>query len=118
MTTDETPRQILERMGAAKVRRLIGYGGLATSLMAEASTWLAHLDDEERARSEASQAEHIDIARPAKNAAWAAATAAERAAAAAERAATAAEKANIRATIALAIAAISVAIAIIPRFFR
>jgi hypothetical protein len=98
-------------MGAAKVRHLLSSGGLPTYLIAEAATWLGHFDDEERLRSEVSQSEQINIARSAKDAAWAAATAAE-------RAATAAERANIRATIALVIAAISVAIAIIPMLFR
>jgi hypothetical protein len=68
--------------------------------------WLEGKDQESERRREASQAEQIEIARSAKDAAWAAALAAE-------RAATAAEKANIRATIALVIAAISIAATII-----
>jgi hypothetical protein len=70
--------------------------------------WLAVKDQEERRRSDASQAEQIEIARSASAAAQRAATAAERASTAAERQAVAAERANTRANIALVIATISI----------
>ena len=68
--------------------------------------WLAEKDQESLRLSESSQAEQTEIARSAKDAAWAAARAAE-------RAATAAEKANTRATIALIIAVASIIASII-----
>jgi hypothetical protein len=91
----------LEALGEAQVRRLISNGGLPDTLRPAAIKWLADIDHDSERLKEASQAEQIDIARSAKDAAWAAARAAD-------RAATAAEKANARATIALIIAIISV----------
>jgi hypothetical protein len=95
-----------EEMGEAAVSLIVRTSGFATTNQRLAIKWLAQKDQESERRREASQAEQIDIARSAKDAAWAAARAAE-------RAAKAAEKANIRATIALIIAAISIAVTLI-----
>jgi len=76
METAETPRETLERLGAAKVRLLYGSGSLPTYLMASAPQWLAELEEEERARNESYQAEQYRTARIAKNAAIVAAVAA------------------------------------------
>jgi hypothetical protein len=63
-----------ERDGVHTVRaRLLEWQG---HVKAEAIAWLAHKDEEERARSEASQASQIRIARSAERAAWIAAIAA------------------------------------------
>jgi hypothetical protein len=78
-------------------------------MQSAAIRWLAQKDEESERLRLASQAEQIEIARSAKDAAW---TAAE----AALRAATAAERANTRATIALIIAAISIAITVASSF--
>ncbi len=78
------------------------------------------LQDKERERTTASQAESLSLARAAQNDASRAAAAAERAAAATEaasdaatRQAAAAENANTRATIALAISIVSIIVTIV-----
>jgi CHASE3 domain sensor protein len=76
MEEKETEKQTLERMGAARVRILLFSGNLLQHLMAEAVDWLAHLDEDERSRSEASQASQTRTALSTKNAAWIAAIAA------------------------------------------
>jgi hypothetical protein len=101
MDDDSKQLEHFERMGEAAVRMDINNDCFPHSIRALAINWLAQRDEESERRREASQAEQIDIARSAKDAAWAAAMAAE-------RAATAAEKANIRAIVALIIATISI----------
>jgi anti-sigma-K factor RskA len=72
----EDAKLTLERMGAPRVRLLLTTGGLSQHLMAEALDWLAQLDEDERARSEASRASQMRTALSAKKAAWIAAIAA------------------------------------------
>jgi hypothetical protein len=108
MSDDSEQLSLFESMGAHEVRGLVQAHRLNAINERLAIKWLAEKDQESARLSEASQVEQIDIARSAKEAAWAAARAAERAATAAERAATAAEKANTRATIALIIAIVSI----------
>jgi hypothetical protein len=74
-------------------------GGLPTQHNVTALEWLAEKHQEAARLAAASQAEQIEIARSAKDAAWAAARAAE--------------KANRRATAALMLAAISIVATII-----
>lgn len=81
-------------------------GGWPQSLHLRTVEWLDRRDQDVTVRQEAYQAEQIDIARSAKDAAWASAKAAE-------RAATAAEAANIRATRALIIAVVSAVITVL-----
>jgi uncharacterized protein (DUF1697 family) len=76
MEEQETPKQNLERLGAAKVRILLQTGNLVQHLVAPATQWLAELDEAERSRNEASQASQIRTALSAKKAAWIAAIAA------------------------------------------
>jgi hypothetical protein len=76
MPEAETQRQILERMGAAKVKYLLASGGLPTQFMAEAAGWLAELDQIEQARNAASQDTHLRIALSTERASWRAAYAA------------------------------------------
>jgi hypothetical protein len=90
-----------DEMGEEAVRIHVHTFSFNTAHQRLAIKWLAKKDQELERRRDASQAEQIEIARSAKDAAWAAAMAAE-------RAATAAEKANIRAIIALIIATISI----------
>jgi len=99
------------------VRHLQSAAGFPQSSQRTVIRWLAKKDQESTRFKEASQAEQLEIARSAKDAAWEASDAAERAAITAERAAvaverdaTAAEAANRRAAIAIIITAISVAI--------
>jgi hypothetical protein len=105
---DDNDEQLtrFEEMGEDAVRILAYTQRFTTKNQRLAIKWLAQKDQESERRREASQAEQINIARSAKDAAWAASSVAERAAAAAE-------KANIRATTALVIAAISIAATII-----
>jgi hypothetical protein len=67
-----------ERLGQAEVRRKYDAGEYnhAPAYKEAASRWLLPLEQAERARAEASQAEQMAIARSAKKAAWAAAIAA------------------------------------------
>jgi hypothetical protein len=108
MSEDEDANMLahLKKMGEKQVRLLLSNGGMPLPFHPVAFKWLTDIDQELERVREASKAEQIEIARSAKDAAWAAARAAE-------RAAKAAEKANIRATIALIIAAISIAATII-----
>jgi hypothetical protein len=106
MPISQEDRARLESFGVARVRLQATTTGFGFPFQISALDWLAELDDAERARNATSQSEQIDIARSAKDAAWAAAKAAERAAAAAENA-------NKRANIALALAAISIVATII-----
>jgi hypothetical protein len=97
--TDNTEQLAhFERMGEDTVRMHIP-AGFSHSVQALAIKWLAQKDHESELRREASQAEQINIARSAKDAAWEAARAAKRA--------------NIIATAALAAAAISIIISVI-----
>jgi hypothetical protein len=73
--------------------------------------WLAQFDQQSRLRSESSQAESLETAKSAKDAAWEAATAAR-------EAAREAKTANIIATLALIAAAIAIAISVIGLFLR
>jgi hypothetical protein len=98
----------LEELGPNQVRLLMSNGGLPTHWNVRIAEWLATKDQEDRRLSVASQAEQIEIARAASDAAKRAATAAERASVAAERQAVAAERANTRANIAIAIATASI----------
>jgi ferric-dicitrate binding protein FerR (iron transport regulator) len=106
-------RQRLELMGVDQVRMHLANNSLPGPMIYEAIQWLAELDGKERSSKESSQAEQAEIARSAKDAAWAAAHAAERAAAAAERAEDTAKAANTRATIAIIVTAIGLVIAVI-----
>jgi len=76
MEEKETPRQQLERMGAAKVRFLMCNGSLLPPLSGAADQWLAELEEEARARMDASMASQMREARSANRAAWTAAIAA------------------------------------------
>jgi hypothetical protein len=105
MTDNSKLLDHFERMGQDAVRMHISNAGFNHSVQPLAIKWLAERDQESERLREVSQAEQIDIARSAKDAAWAAARAAE-------RAASAAEKANKRATIALIIAIISIAVTV------
>ena len=104
MTDNEQLIANFERIGEAAVRLHVNNGGYNSHVQTIAIEWLEMQKSERLKHS--SKAEQIEIARSAKDAAWAAAKAAE-------RAATAAEKANRRATIALIIAVISIAVAAI-----
>lgn len=99
-------RSQFEQLGSDEVRLLLNGNRFSAQNKRWAIRWLAERDQEEARRKDVSQAEQIEVARSAKDAAWAAAKAAERAAAAAETA-------NRRATIALALAAISILATII-----
>ena len=104
--SEREQRSRFQQMGRDEVRLLLNAHRFNALNERWAIKWLAEGDHEEARLIDASQAEQLEIARSAKDAAWAAAAAAERAAAAAE-------KANTRATIALALAAISIAATII-----
>jgi hypothetical protein len=95
----------LESYGVTQVRQMHLAGEWAPTLVSTVLSWLSKKDQEERLRVEDSQADQVEIARSAKDAAWAAARAAE-------RAANAAEIANKRAVKAIIIAAISAVISI------
>ena len=98
----------LERRGVNQVRSELERGTLSPAAVHPASAWLAEKDKEDERRKEASNAEQMELARRASDAAERAAEAAERSAVAAEREATAVEKANKRATLALVIAIVSI----------
>jgi CHASE3 domain sensor protein len=93
----------LKEWGEDKVRRLLASNQLSLTHHEPALRWIEEIDrasaEEAEWRKDAFQEEQTEIARSAKDAAWAAARAAERA--------------NIRATIALVIASISIVITII-----
>jgi hypothetical protein len=102
MSDSPNPNARFEELGPEAVRSLTQTNSWPSpERHLRAIQWLAEKDQESKRDSEVLKSEEIEIARSAKDAAWAAARAAERAAAAAERA-------NKRATIALAIAAISI----------
>jgi hypothetical protein len=96
----------LEELGEVHARILQSSAGFPQTSQRAVIKWLAKKDQESTRIREASQAEQLEIARSAKDAAWVAARAAE-------RAARAAEAANRRATIAIIIAAASAIIAIV-----
>jgi hypothetical protein len=83
-----------EALGEEEIRKKVGLGRYSPQHQQAAEEWLRQLDqarsEERERRNDESQSEQIEIARSAKEAAWAAARAAE--------------TANKRATIALAIA--------------
>lgn len=76
-----------------------------------AKEWLAKIDQQTRLRNEASQAESLEIAKSAKDAAWVAAEAAR-------EAALEAKKANTIATLAMIGAVIAIAVSIVGIFLR
>ena len=88
-------------MGEEKVRRAIAQGGGTPEWIAFAKEWLAQFDHE---RKLSSQAESLEIATSAKDAAW--------------EAARAAKNANTIATLALAVAVIAIAVSIVSAFVR
>ncbi len=95
-----------ERAGVAAVRDQLTRGLLDAQTEKVAIKWL---QAKEREATDASQAEQLEIARSAKDAAWAAAEAAR-------DAAREAKTANIIATLALIAAAIAIAISIVAAF--
>jgi Arc/MetJ-type ribon-helix-helix transcriptional regulator len=101
MSQESDWRAQFAQMGVNQVRTQVAGNRYSNDLLRAAIKWLHEKDQEADRLSDASQAEQTEIARSAKDAAWAAARAAERAAAAAE-------KANTRATIALIIATVSI----------
>lgn len=104
----------LQQLGPSQIRTLMTSGNLPSGWnVGFVTEWLTAQEQEERRLSALSQAEQIEIARAASNAAERAAAAAERASVAAERQAVAAERANTRATIALAIAIVSIVATVI-----
>jgi hypothetical protein len=103
---NETNEQRFSRMGVDRVRLSPSTDSLPQSMRTPAIQWLSQRDEEERLRRNSSQAEQIEIARSAKDAAWVAARAAG-------RAATEAQTANKRAIIAIIVAAISLAAVIV-----
>jgi hypothetical protein len=108
-------RAELKKWGEENVRNLLATNQLSLVYRDPALRWIEEIDrasaEESERRKDASQVEQAEIARSAKDAAWAASRAAE-------RAATAAEEANTRATIALIIAAISITATIIGMFYH
>jgi hypothetical protein len=96
----------LKQLGEAEVRHRLATNQFSLAYHPSALRWIEELDraadEESERRKDASQAEQTEIARSAKDAAWAAARAAE--------------KANIRATMALIIAAISIAATVVGIF--
>lgn len=88
-------------MGEEKVRWTIAQGGGTPEWIAFAKEWLAQFDHE---RKLSSQAESLEIATSAKDAAW--------------EAARAAKNANTIATLALVAAVIAIAVSIVSAFLR
>ena len=88
-------------MGEESVRRAVAQGGGTPEWIAFAKEWLAQFDHD---RKVASQAESLEIATSAKNAAW--------------EAARAAQSANTIATLALVAAVIAIAVSIVSAFLR
>lgn len=120
--TVETRWQRFEQDGERKVRQ-----NLASHVYGEdngnmARAWLDHKvrerAEEAERRAQASSEEQLDIARSAKDAAWAAAEAAKEAATSARDAAREASAANTRTTIMLIITAISVIATIVISYLR
>jgi hypothetical protein len=97
-TEDRVARIIprLEELGEAQVRFLMSRDGFPSFWLPTIAKWLADKGQESELRREASQAEQIDIASSAKDAAW--------------EAARAANKANTIAAIAVAMATIAIII--------
>ena len=77
MRDDNEQLARFEEMGEDAVRILVHTKRFITSNERLAIKWLAQKDQESERRREASQAEQIDIARSAKDAAWEAARAAK-----------------------------------------
>jgi hypothetical protein len=75
MNENETNAQRLERMGVARVRLLLGAGGLHQSIMNDAVQWLARHDEEEFAAAKAFQIEQGRAVRSTLKASWIAAIA-------------------------------------------
>lgn len=92
-----------ETHGEPKIRMLFENGGWPQSLQLRTVQWLARKAAAREATKSALDAEQIEIARSAKDAAWASARAAD-------RAAVAAEKANKRSIVALVVATLSIAL--------
>ena len=72
-------KALFESMGVHEVGRLVGAHRFNTINERWAITWLAERDPEEALRKKCSQAESLEIARPAKGAAWEAAREARKA---------------------------------------
>lgn len=105
---ESTLRADLEVLGEAEVRKRAAMGlyGTSNKKRRYVDQWLDQLV---RSRSDASQAEQIDIARSAKDAAWAAADAAR-------EAAREARTANTIAKVALASAIVAIVVSIVGFF--
>jgi hypothetical protein len=106
---DLLPSKVARRcseLGEAKVRDNLAKGLFTSEWRPHAERWLAKFDHERR---ESSQAESLEIAKSAKDAAWVAAEAAR-------DAAREASKANTIATLALIAAVIAIAVSIVAVF--
>ncbi|WP_424363575.1 hypothetical protein [Methylocystis parvus] len=126
---DEKLFKQFERWGELKVRADVAIKKYPEHAHTSALRWLRGIDEaRERAAADIA-AEQLEIARSAKDAAWAAAkeaerasSAAERASSAAERQAAAAERADTKALIAIIIAIVSAATAIasiiVPHYWK
>lgn len=76
MSDDESYEEKFRRMGPGRVRLMLDSDSFSITAKQEAIHWLAHLAEEDRLRSDVSQASQIRIALSARNAAWVAAIAA------------------------------------------
>mgnify|MGYP006969366942 CR=1 FL=1 len=75
-TPKDTLEREFERIGEEGVRHELQHGMITGQMAIYATQWLGERAKEAEARKEASSREQMDIARSAKNAAWAAAIAA------------------------------------------
>jgi hypothetical protein len=111
--SDNPHRELFEKYGEARIRELVEQRRLGEPRATYARAWLQHLDDEREANGahegDHHHADHLNIARNAKEAAWAAADAAR--AAAQETL-----KANVVARVALVTAAIAVVVSVVALF--
>jgi hypothetical protein len=107
----------LEALGEPKVGEFVAAGrwGKVGPRFELAKEWLRQKAE---LRRTASESEQTEIARSAKDAAWAAAEAAKEAAVAAREAAREAKAANTRTTIMLAITVISIIVTIVTAYLR
>jgi len=110
--SDDPIEKWLEDSGEAQVRLMMHTGSMPVPYNARAIEWLSKKDHENQRLSEASQAEQIDIARSAKDAAWVAADAAREAAREAKKANQLAASANRIAALALIAAAIAIVVSV------
>ena len=106
-----------EQMGEDQIRLWLAAGQTAPQAAQSnqrrywATEWLAPLEEQARLRNETSQAESLNTAKSAKDAAWEAANAAR-------VAAREAKTANMIATLALIAAVIAIAVSIVGLFLR